>query len=118
MERAVPILPVDDLAQARRFYVDTLGFAVRFAWSPDGAAGLLGVQRGGLVLTLDCPMHGHGRHACAALEVDDADRYHAEWSARVSAIRPPRDEDWGARTFDLQDPFGNTLFVIGPAAPA
>ena len=23
-------------------------------------------------------------------------------------------EFWGARTFDCQDPFGNTIFVMGP----
>lgn len=116
MERAVPILPVDDLDEARRFYVDALGFSVRFAWSAGGESGLLGVERGGIALTLDCPMDGHGRNACVAIEVDDADRYHTEWSGRVDVRRPPRDEHWGARTFDLQDPFGNTLFVIGPRA--
>jgi hypothetical protein len=33
----------------------------------------------------------------------------------VPVLRPPRNEEWDARTFDLIDPFGNTLFVIGPA---
>jgi hypothetical protein len=28
--------------------------------------------------------------------------------------RAPRNESWGARTFDLVDPFGNTIFVMGP----
>lgn len=116
MERAVPILPVDDLRQARAFYVDRLGFDVAFETTTDGHTGLLGLRRGAIALTLDCPMAGHGRQACVALEVESADRYHAEWSARVPVLRPPRDEPWGARTFDLVDPFGNTLFVIGPRA--
>jgi catechol 2,3-dioxygenase-like lactoylglutathione lyase family enzyme len=30
MELAIPILPVDDLDVAREFYVDRLGFDVRF----------------------------------------------------------------------------------------
>jgi hypothetical protein len=34
----------------------------------------------------------------------------------VTVLRPPRDEAWGARTFDLIDPFGNTIFVMGPRA--
>jgi len=114
MERAVPILPVDDLRVARGFYVEQLGFAVTFEASEDGRTGLLGLARGSIALTLDCPMAGHGRHACVALEVDSADRYFAEWRTRVTPGRAPRDEPWGARTFDLQDPFGNTLFVIGP----
>ena len=33
---------------------------------------------------------------------------------KVSVLRSPRDEEWGARTFDLLDPSGNTIFVIGP----
>ena len=116
MERAVPILPVDDLAEARRFYVDGLGFAVTFEASEDGRTGLLGVKRGGIAITLDCPMDGHGRNACVSLEVDSADRYYDEWRARVGVSRPPKNEDWGRRTFGLEDPFGNSIFVMGPLA--
>jgi catechol 2,3-dioxygenase-like lactoylglutathione lyase family enzyme len=112
-ERSVPVLPVDDLEAARRFYVDRLGFEVDFEATADGHAGLLGLRRGSIEITLDCPMAGHGRDACVSLRVDDADRYYEEWRQRVTLRRPPRDEDWGGRTFDLQDPFGNTIFVIG-----
>ena len=118
MELAVPILPVDDLAVARRFYVDRLGFDVDWEATGDGNEGLLGVRRGSIVLTLDCPMAGHGRDACVSLRVDDADRYYEEWRSRVAILRAPRNEPWGARTFDLLDPFGNTIFVIGPARDA
>lgn len=114
MERAVPILPVDDLRRAKEFYVDQLGFEVTFQVSEDGQTGLLGVRRGSIALTLDCPMAGHGRDACVSLEVESADRYYEEWSQRVPVLRPPHNEVWGARTFDLLDPFGNTLLVIGP----
>jgi catechol 2,3-dioxygenase-like lactoylglutathione lyase family enzyme len=113
MDRAIPILPIDDLAAAKAFYVEGLGFHVTFEWS-DGATGLVGLERGSIELTLDCPMEGHGREACVALRVDDADAYYREWSAKVAVLREPRDEEWGARTFDLLDPSGNTLFVMGP----
>jgi catechol 2,3-dioxygenase-like lactoylglutathione lyase family enzyme len=114
VERAIPILPADDLDVARRFYVDGLGFEI--AWEADlgEGAGLMGVRRGTIDITLDCPMAGHGRDVCVSLYVDDADRYYAEWAPRVAVKRAPRDEDWGARTFDLIDPSGNTIFVIGP----
>ena len=115
MERAIPILPADDLRIAREFYVDRLGFGVRFEATEDGTTGLLGVDRGTISLTLDCPMSGHGREACAALQVEDADAYYDEWRGRVEIRRAPRNEPWGARTFDVIDPFGNTIFVIGPA---
>ena len=114
MERAVPILPAEDLAVAKAYYVDGLGFRVAFEASEDGRSGLLGLERGTIRLTLDSPMTGHGREACVSLEVHDADAYYREWSAKVAVLRPPRDEEWGARTFDLIDPFGNTIFVMGP----
>jgi catechol 2,3-dioxygenase-like lactoylglutathione lyase family enzyme len=115
MELAVPILPVDDLRVAKQFYVDALGFAVSFESTEDGKSGLLGVRRGSIELTLDCPMAGHGRNACVSLRVDDADRLFEAWRHRVNVLRPPKNEPWGARTFDLLDPFGNTIFVIGPS---
>lgn len=113
MERAVPILPVDNLATARQFYVDGLGFEVAFEASEDGKSGLLGVKRGTIAITLDYPMEGHGRNACVSLEVEDADRYYAEWNTRVKVDCPPKNETWGKRTFELTDPFGNTIFVMG-----
>jgi catechol 2,3-dioxygenase-like lactoylglutathione lyase family enzyme len=114
MERAVPILPADDLAAAKAFYVDGLGFRVSFEASEDGHSGLLGLERGTIQLTLDSPMEGHGRGACVSLHVEDADACYREWSLKVTVLRLPRDEEWGARTFDLLDPSGNTLFVMGP----
>ncbi len=115
MERAIPILPADDLAAAKGFYVNGLGFRVTFEATKDGRTGLMGLERGTIRLTIDSPMRGHGRNACVALEVDDADAYYREWSARVAVLRAPMDEAWGARTFDLLDPAGNTIFVMGPA---
>ena len=115
MERATPILPANDLTAAKSYYVDRLGFQIRFEMSEDGKNGLLGLERGSIYLTIDSPMTGHGRDACVGLEVNDADAYYEEWRDRVSIKRPPKDEEWGARTFDLIDPFGNTIFVMGPA---
>lgn len=115
MERAVPILPVEDLRVARTFYVDGLGFEVAWENTEDGVTGLLGVARGTISITLDCPMSGHGREACVSLEVNDADALYHEWRERVKVKTPPADQPWGARTFDVIDPFGNTIFVMGPS---
>jgi uncharacterized glyoxalase superfamily protein PhnB len=89
---------------------------VTFEASEDGRSGLLGIERGTIQITLDSPMKGHGRNACIALRVDDADAYYREWSAKVDVLRAPKDEEWGARTFDLLDPSGNTIFVMGPVS--
>ncbi len=114
MERAIPILPVDNLYLARLFYVDGLGFHVVYEASEDGVTGIMGLARGAIGLTLDCPMTGHGRNVCIALEVESADFYYEEWRHKVKVDRPLQNETWDARTFDLTDPFGNTIFVIGP----
>ena len=115
MERAVPVLPADDITLARQFYVDKLGFRVAFEES-DGKSGIMGVERGTITITIDAPMAGHGRKACVSLQVDDADRYYNEWRDKVEVQRPPQNEYWGGRTFSLHDPAGNTIFVIGPTA--
>jgi len=114
MERAVPVLPGDSVKIAKDFYVNRLGFSVRFEASEDGINGLIGFERGGIILTVDCPMSGHGRNACAALEVESADAYYNEWKDKVPLQRPPINEPWGGRTFGVQDPFDNTIFLIGP----
>ena len=115
MERAVPHLPGDDLEVAKGFYVDKLGFVVTFEVTDDGKTGMVGVERGTIALAIDCPMPGHGRDACVALHVVSADNYYEEWKGKgVEVKRPPMNEEWGARTFSLHDPFGNTIFVIGP----
>ena len=114
IERAVPILPGDDLSVAKGFYVDKLGFTLQWEASEDGKSGLMGIERGTIELTIDCPMSGHGRQAVASLRVNSADAYYHEWQGKVPMKRPPQDEWWGARTFSVTDPFDNTLFVIGP----
>lgn len=114
MERAVPVLPVNDLRTAKEFYVGKLGFNILFEATEDGKNGILGLERGTICITLDCPMSGHGRDACVSLQVNSADAYFNDWKERVEIRRPPKDEPWGARTFDVIDPFGNTIFVIGP----
>ena len=115
MERAIPVLPADDLSVAKHFYVDGLGFRVTWEVTDDaGKTGMLGVARGGIALTIDSPMDGHGRNACASIEVESADAYFEEWKNRVKIDRPPKNEEWGARTFSVHDPAGNTIFVMGP----
>ncbi len=114
MERAVPNLPADDLQVAKEFYVGKLGFSVMYEATEDRKSGVMGVQRGGLVLHLDAPMSGHGRNVVVTLEVDDTDALYHQWRGQVELQRPPRNEAWGGRTFGVTDPFGNLLYVVGP----
>lgn len=113
MELAVPVIPADDIAEAKRFYVDKLGFELTFEHG-DGRLGIIGVKRGSMEITIDAPLAGHGRQACVSLRVNDADAYYREWRDKVAIPNPPRDEYWGARTFSVHDPSDNTIFVMGP----
>ena len=114
--QAIPILPAEDLATGKDFYVNELGSRLTFEASEDGHAGIVGLERGTMRITLNSPMDGHGRNACVCLPVANADAYYREWSAKVNVLRAPRDEEWGARTFDLLDPSGNTIFIMGPVS--
>ena len=114
IERAVPVLPGDDLRVAKDFYVAKLGFNVEWEATEDGSTGLIGLRRGTIELTIDCPMSGHGRHACVSLRVNSADALYQEWRQTVEIGRPPMNEPWGGRTFGVRDPFGNSIFIIGP----
>ena len=80
MERAIPILPADDLA-AEGLHVDGLGFRVTLEHR-ETVARAAGLQRRTIELTLDCPMDGHGRNACVSLHVTDADAYYRSGAPR------------------------------------
>jgi hypothetical protein len=96
----VPVLRGDDLTVAREFYAGKLGFTVLSEATEDGKNGIMGLERGTIELTIDCPMSGHGRNACASLRVTDADAYYEEWRQQVEMKRAPMDEAWGARCPD------------------
>ena len=65
-------------------------------------------------LTIDRPMDGLGRNSRVSVRVDDADAYYREWGGKVTLLRAPKHEGWGARTFGLLDPSGHPIFVMGP----
>lgn len=113
MNLAVPNLPASDLAVARVFYVETLGFQVLFEAAESAHAGLIGLEKDGMRINIDAPMDGHGRQACVSLEVEDIDALFAEWAPRLGLVDPPQTQPWGARTFEFQDPDDNTVFVLG-----
>lgn len=113
MAIAVPNLPSSNLSVGKAFYVDRLGFKIVFEASEDGVSGIMGLERDGMRINIDAPMSGHGRRACATLEVDDVDALYQEWSSALSLKEKPLDQPWGARTFGFQDPDDNTIFVLG-----
>lgn len=57
LEHAAPVLPGDDLALAKDFYVGKLGFTVRVETTEDGKNEIMGLERGTIELTIDRLSH-------------------------------------------------------------
>ena len=108
----VPILRIFDIAKAREFYLDFLGFEVKFEhrFGPDFPL-YMGVQRGACELHLS-EHHGDASPGAALrIEVDNIDALHAELTAKAYRYAKPSIEakPWDTREMSLKDPFGNRL---------
>jgi catechol 2,3-dioxygenase-like lactoylglutathione lyase family enzyme len=114
----VPV-PVSDVDRAKAFYVDQAGFGLdhdhtlneqlRFVQlTPPGSACSIAIGRG---ITSVAPGSAQGM----LLVVDDMDVVRAELVERGVAVSEVRDEEWGARHADFQDPDGNAWQLQQPA---
>ncbi|HEV7300118.1 MAG TPA: glyoxalase superfamily protein [Tepidisphaeraceae bacterium] len=111
MQRALPVLRIDDASSAKAFYVDWLGFAVdwEFRFGDDFPV-YMQVSRGALVLHLSEHKGDASPGGMALIEVDDLDRLWREWQAkRPDMGAKPERAPWNALAMRLRDPFGNTL---------
>jgi catechol 2,3-dioxygenase-like lactoylglutathione lyase family enzyme len=108
----VPILRMFDVAKAREFYVDFLGFKVDWEHRFEPNAPLyMQVSRGKLALHLS-EHHGDGTPGTAVyVPMKDIDALHAELSAKTYKYNRPGicDQSWGMREMTVNDPFGNTI---------
>jgi uncharacterized glyoxalase superfamily protein PhnB len=119
--RAIPILRIFDLAKAKEFYLDFLGFRIdwehRFA---DGAPVYMQIARGDLVLHLS-EHHGDGSpgaivYVCTTGLVE----FHREITAKgYRSMRPGIERTpWGSRLMEVIDPFNNRLRFDEHLAPS
>ena len=113
----VPVFRSFDETKALEFYVDYLGFEVRWRYRfEEGLPLYMEVARGDLALHLtehhgDCSPGGRIR-----IQVSDIAALHAELSAKdYGFARPGLDEaPWGERYIEVGDPFGNRLTFFEP----
>lgn len=115
----IPILRIFDLARAKDFYVDFLGFTADWEhrFEPDAPV-YMQVSRG------DCRIHLSEHHGDGTpgttirVQVDELEAYHADLTAkRYKYYRPGlQDQDWGLREMSVKDPFGNTIIFNRPIA--
>jgi len=105
IENVTPILRVERLDASRRYYIDTLGFALD--WETEG---MISVSRDGKSIML-CEGDQGRPGTWIWIGVEDADALLAELAARGARIRtPPQNFDW-AYEFTLEDPDGHVLRI-------
>jgi len=112
LKRSIPILRIFDVAKAREFYVDYLGFTVEFEHRfNDNAPLFMGISRGDIVLYLS-EHHGDGTPGTHVLiETGGVDALLAELKAKNDRYMNPgiQVQDWGRRDLVVVDPFGNHI---------
>jgi catechol 2,3-dioxygenase-like lactoylglutathione lyase family enzyme len=102
--RAVPVLPVDDMADSVAFWT-AAGFGVEVY-----DAGFAAAEHDGVELHLVDPASGRVRGE-AYLHVRDVDAVHGSWRAAGLPVSELRDEPWGMREFHVVDPGRNRVRV-------
>lgn len=108
---------VDDYAEARAFYADTLGFEVEWEMADQGVAGFR-AGSGMLIVEAGDPEGEDGdligRFAGVSLQVDDiAATYKSLRSKGVAFDSPPEKQFWGGTLAHFRDPAGNILTLLG-----
>jgi uncharacterized glyoxalase superfamily protein PhnB len=116
----VPILRMFDVAKAREFYLEYLGFSVDFEHRFHETAPLfMGISRDGVRFFLS-EHHGDGSPgAHITVNVEGIEALHAELVAkRYHSYNPGlQDQEWGTREMTVIDPFGNHVTFREPIAP-
>jgi hypothetical protein len=101
-----PLIPAGpSLADALRFYVEQLGFAV--AWQGGGMAG---VRRGCVEFNLvQSGDRAWAENASASIGVDDLDALYGEYRPTTAQVGPLEVKSWGRREFHMILPSGVCL---------
>ncbi|TJZ72988.1 glyoxalase superfamily protein [Chitiniphilus eburneus] len=113
----IPLLRIFDIAKARAFYLDYLGFTLDWEHRFEPTLPLyMQVSRGAVTLHLT-EHHGDCCPGAAVfIQTTGVEALHAELIARGYAFLRPGIEQapWGARLLKLTDPFGNRLLFNEP----
>lgn len=111
-EQIIPIFRIFDVAKAKEFYIDFLGFSLNFEHRFEGVSPVyMEVERAGFRLHLS----EHHGDACPGANVyvrmTGVLEFHAELAARNYGYLKPGVEtmEWNARVLEVIDPFGNRI---------
>jgi len=113
LKRTIPVLRMFDVAKAREFYIDYLGFKVEFEHRfHDNAPLFMGVSRDGIMLYLS-EHHGDGSPGVHVIvETTGVDDLLEELKAKHYRYMNPsiQDQEWGTRELGVVDPAGNKIY--------
>ena len=112
LERTVPILRIFDVAKAKEFYVDYLGFSVEFEHRfHENAPLFIGLSRGDVMLFLS-EHHGDGTPGThLVVQMTGIKDLHRELHAKNYRYMNPgiQTTEWGTRELRVYDPFNNQI---------
>jgi catechol 2,3-dioxygenase-like lactoylglutathione lyase family enzyme len=103
---------VTDLAAARRFYRDILGFEEAGAWPPESPIYADYQYADGAVFAIERGVPGHG--ARCNFVVDDVRRLWTRLDGIVDVVEPFEDVAESDMRFVIRDPDGNELGFAQP----
>ena len=119
-----PALTVNDLERSLSWYRDIVGFVVKETWEHEGEIGgyslVAGV--GNLMLVKDDFAKGHDRDKGQGLRLflstaQNVDEIAENIKARGGELASePADMPWGGRAFNLVDPDGFQLTIVGESS--
>jgi lactoylglutathione lyase len=107
-----PILAVDDVARAARFYVDNLGFEQVYRFPPEGEPDFAFLKLEPIGIGIS-KTHDGGKEMTLCVYTDDVDAAAAALrDAGAEEIEPPADREWGERMATFRDPEGYLLQIF------
>lgn len=113
LNSVIPVLRMFDVAKAREFYIDYLGFTVDFEHRfQDGAPLFMGISRDGCRLFLS-EHHGDGTPGThITVETTGLDDLHRELRDKLYRYNNAdiQTQEWGTREMLVVDPFNNRLY--------
>jgi uncharacterized glyoxalase superfamily protein PhnB len=109
LEKALPYLPLDDVAAGVKHYCDVLGFHINYQQEDFAVVDRDEVS---IVLIARTPRHKIGS---ASFYIRNADDLYAELFLKGANVQgAPVSYPWGLRAFDVLDPEGNELRFMQP----
>ncbi len=109
MSGAATVFTVRDVGLSIRHYQDQLGFDVTFQYGDPLSYACLCRDEVGLHLRAAGSTKIPGQ-AAICIFVTDVDSVYKELAARgANVVKPPSDQDYGMRDFNVVDPDGNQL---------